>query len=89
MAIQFLTDYYTAPEKGPVKEIAKATKTGPATTILAGIGSGYESTVMSIIIIALSILASAIIWHGGQPTRLPTWHSSTSSTASLSAVSAS
>jgi K(+)-stimulated pyrophosphate-energized sodium pump len=62
VAIQFLTDYYTAPEKGPVQEVAKASKTGPATTILAGIGVGYESTVMSVIIIALSILASAIIW---------------------------
>ena len=62
VGIQFLTDYYTAPEKSPVREIAKATKTGPATTILAGIAIGYESTVMSVIIIALSILASAIIW---------------------------
>jgi K(+)-stimulated pyrophosphate-energized sodium pump len=68
VAIQFLTDYYTAPEKSPVQEIAKATKTGPATTILSGIASGYESTVMSVIIIALSILASAIIWQGyGDP----------------------
>ncbi len=64
VAIQFLTDYYTAPEKGPVQEIAKATKTGPATTILSGIASGYESSVMSVIVIALSILASAIIWQG-------------------------
>jgi K(+)-stimulated pyrophosphate-energized sodium pump len=62
VAIQFLTDYYTSAEKSPVKEVAKATKTGPATTILAGLGIGYESTVMSVILIALSILASAIIW---------------------------
>ncbi|OGO21599.1 MAG: sodium-translocating pyrophosphatase [Chloroflexi bacterium RBG_16_51_9] len=65
VAIQFLTDYYTSPEHGPVKEIAKATKTGPATTILAGLATGYESTVMSVIVIALSIVASAIIWQGG------------------------
>jgi K(+)-stimulated pyrophosphate-energized sodium pump len=64
VAIQYLTDYYTSTEHGPVKEVANATKTGPATAILAGIASGYESTVMSIIIIALSILASALIWHG-------------------------
>ncbi len=64
VAIQFLTDYYTAPEKGPVQEIARATKTGPATTILAGIAIGYESTVFSVIVIALSILASAVIWQG-------------------------
>ncbi len=64
VAIQYLTDYYTSTEHAPVKEVANATKTGPATAILAGIASGYESTVMSIIIIALSILASALIWHG-------------------------
>ncbi len=64
IAIQFLTDYYTSTERGPVKEIAKSTKTGAATTILSGLGVGYESTVMSIIVIALSILASAIIWQG-------------------------
>jgi K(+)-stimulated pyrophosphate-energized sodium pump len=62
IAIQFLTDYYTSTERGPVKEIAQSTKTGAATTILSGLGFGYESTVMSIIVIALSILASALIW---------------------------
>ena len=67
VAIQFLTDYYTSPEKTPVQEIAKATKTGPATTILSGIASGYESTVMSVIVIALSIMASALIWQGADP----------------------
>jgi K(+)-stimulated pyrophosphate-energized sodium pump len=62
IAIQFLTDYYTSTERGPVKEIAQSTKTGAATTILSGLSFGYESTVMSIIVIALSILASALIW---------------------------
>ncbi|MBI4284235.1 MAG: sodium-translocating pyrophosphatase [Chloroflexi bacterium] len=65
IVIQFLTDYYTSTEHGPVKEIAKSTKTGPATTILAGLASGYESTVMSVIVIALSIIGSAIIWQNG------------------------
>ncbi len=65
IAIQFLTDYYTSTEQGPVKEIAKSTKTGAATDILSGLGFGYESTVMSIIVIALSIMASAIIWRSG------------------------
>ncbi len=64
IAINYLTDYYTSTEYAPVKEIAKSTKTGAATDILAGIGVGYESTVMSIIVIALAIVASAIIWGG-------------------------
>ncbi|MBI4188224.1 MAG: sodium-translocating pyrophosphatase [Chloroflexi bacterium] len=65
VAIQYITEYYTSTEHGPVKEIAKATKTGSATTILAGLATGYESTVMSVIVIAISIVASAVIWHGG------------------------
>jgi len=65
IAINYLTDYYTGTDRGPVKEIAKSTKTGPATTILSGLGVGYESTVTAIIAIALSIVASALIWRNG------------------------
>ncbi|MBI2869796.1 MAG: sodium-translocating pyrophosphatase [Chloroflexi bacterium] len=64
IAINYLTDYYTATERNPVKEIARATQTGPATTILTGLGIGYESAVMAVIVIALSIIASALIWSG-------------------------
>jgi len=65
MAINYLTDYYTAPEKGPVKGVARSTKTGGATTILSGIGVGYESTVVSVLVIAISIILSALIWTTG------------------------
>ena len=65
IAINYLTDYYTSTEHNPVKQIAKSTKTGPATTILSGIGIGYESSVAAIIVIALSIIASAFIWREG------------------------
>jgi K(+)-stimulated pyrophosphate-energized sodium pump len=65
VAINFLTDYYTGADRGPVKEIAKATKTGPATTILSGLGIGLESSVGAILIIAASIAASALIWRNG------------------------
>jgi len=64
VGIQFLTDYYTSTERGPVKEIAKSTQTGAAPVILSGLSSGYESSVMSIIIIAIAIMLSALIWHG-------------------------
>ncbi len=65
ISINYLTDYYTGTDKGPVKEIAKQTKTGPATTILSGLGIGLESSVTAILVIALSILASALIWRNG------------------------
>ena len=65
VAINQITDYYTGANRGPVKEIAKATKTGPATTILSGLGIGLESSVGAILIIAAAIAASALIWRDG------------------------
>ena len=60
--IDRLTEYFTGTEGKPVKEIRKATKTGPATTILSGIAVGYESSVWSILIIAATIFASILIF---------------------------
>ncbi|MDM8001043.1 MAG: sodium-translocating pyrophosphatase, partial [Dehalococcoidia bacterium] len=65
ISINFLTDYYTGTERAPVQEIKKSTKTGPATTILSGLGMGLESSVSAIIVIAISIAASALIWRNG------------------------
>ena len=59
-----LTDYFTGTEGGPVIEINKATSGGPATTILAGLGVGYEATVWSAMVIALTILSSVLIYFG-------------------------
>jgi K(+)-stimulated pyrophosphate-energized sodium pump len=62
--IDRLTEYFTSSHSAPVKEIRKATNTGPATTILAGIASGFESSVWSIIVIAITIMTSVIIFSG-------------------------
>jgi K(+)-stimulated pyrophosphate-energized sodium pump len=62
--ISYLTEYYTAVEYSPVKETARATKTGAATTILAGFSEGMESTVLAIIVIGASILVSNLIFGG-------------------------
>ncbi len=59
-----LTEYFTSTEEPPVREIAEATKTGPATTILAGISSGLESSVWAIVAIAGS-LGVALVLGGG------------------------
>ncbi len=64
IAIDRLTDYYTSTHCKPVKDIKAATGGGPATTILAGLGVGYESTVWSAVVIAMTILASVIIYSG-------------------------
>ncbi|MBA2724356.1 MAG: sodium/proton-translocating pyrophosphatase, partial [Actinobacteria bacterium] len=59
-----LTEYFTSTETRPVREIAEATRTGPATTILSGISSGLESTVYAIVAIAAA-LGVAIALGGG------------------------
>ncbi|HEY6074560.1 MAG TPA: sodium/proton-translocating pyrophosphatase, partial [Anaerolineales bacterium] len=60
--IDRLTEYFTGTDAAPVKEIKKAADTGPATLILQGISSGFESSVWSVIVIALTIVASIFIF---------------------------
>jgi K(+)-stimulated pyrophosphate-energized sodium pump len=59
-----LTEYFTGTEYGPVREIAEATRTGPATTILSGTASGLESSVYAIIAIAIALGASLALGGG-------------------------
>ena len=59
-----LTDYFTGTEASPVREIRASTGGGPATTILSGLAVGYESSVWAAIVIALTILASVLIYSG-------------------------
>ncbi|HEX8803329.1 MAG TPA: sodium-translocating pyrophosphatase, partial [Acidimicrobiales bacterium] len=53
-----ITEYFTSTETAPVREIADAAETGPATTVLAGTSSGLESSVWAIIAIAVAIGAA-------------------------------
>lgn len=62
IVIDRLTDYFTGSEAAPVKEIKKSADTGPATLILSGISSGFESSVWSVLVIALTILASIFLF---------------------------
>ena len=59
-----ITEYFTLTETAPVREIADAAETGPATTVLAGTSSGLESSVWAIIAIAVA-LGAAIGLGGG------------------------
>jgi len=56
VAIGMLAEYYTAESKGPCRKIAKASTTGPATNIIAGLGNGMLSTALPTICLALAIL---------------------------------
>ncbi|WP_127718002.1 sodium-translocating pyrophosphatase [Halobacteriovorax sp. HLS] len=53
--IGFATEYYTAGEFNPVKNIALAGKTGPATNIISGIAVGMYSCMAPILLICLGI----------------------------------
>jgi K(+)-stimulated pyrophosphate-energized sodium pump len=53
-----ITEQFTSTERGPVREIAEAARTGPATTTLAGIAIGLESSVWAIVAIAVAIAVS-------------------------------
>ena len=64
IVIDRLTDYFTGTHYRPVKEIRDATSGGPATTILSGLASGYESAVWSVIVIAATIVAAILIFNG-------------------------
>jgi K(+)-stimulated pyrophosphate-energized sodium pump len=58
IVIDRLTEYFTGTHAAPVREIKKGADTGPATLILQGIAVGFESSVWSVIVIALTIAAS-------------------------------
>ncbi len=63
-AIQLLTEHFTSTRRAPVREIAHASLTGPATTILSGFSVGLESTVWAILAIAAAIFFSFVLGAG-------------------------
>lgn len=62
--IDRLTDYFTGTHGTPVEEITESAEGGPATTILSGLGVGFESSVWAVVVIAATIGASIIIYSG-------------------------
>jgi len=64
VAFVYITQYYTAGSFRPVREIAEASKTGPATNIISGTAVGFETTFVTAITIGIALFASH--WLGSQ-----------------------
>lgn len=57
-AFVYITQYYTESKYRPVQEIAKASRTGPATTILSGFSVGMECTGIPVIVVSIALFAA-------------------------------
>ena len=68
VAFVFITQYYTESKYRPVKSIAEASQTGPATNIIAGIGVGLECTAVPALVMGAALLSS---YYLGKSTGLP------------------
>jgi K(+)-stimulated pyrophosphate-energized sodium pump len=58
VAFVYITQYYTAGTFRPVREIAEASKTGPATNIISGTAVGFETTFVTAITIGIALYLS-------------------------------
>ncbi len=64
MAFVYITQYYTEYKYRPVKTIATASQTGPATNIITGFSVALECTAMPVVVIGAAIIASYYLGQG-------------------------
>ncbi len=53
-----ITEYYTAKEHKPVKDVANAAKTGAGTNLISGLAVGLESTALPVLVVCVAIIFS-------------------------------
>jgi K(+)-stimulated pyrophosphate-energized sodium pump len=54
----WITEYYTESRYRPVRSIAEASLTGPATNIISGLAVGMETPAIPVVVISMALLAS-------------------------------
>jgi len=59
------TEYFTSHEFSPTRQISAAGKTGPATVIIAGMGVGFNSTVVPVAAVAIGTTLAYAFAAGG------------------------
>jgi K(+)-stimulated pyrophosphate-energized sodium pump len=57
-AFVWITQYYTEYKYRPVREIAEASRTGPATNIISGLAVGLECVAAPVVVISVALMAS-------------------------------
>ena len=55
------TEYYTSYDYSPTKNVAESAETGVATTIISGLASGMQSTLLPLLMVVGAILASYVL----------------------------
>ncbi len=55
LLIGYVTEYYTSHGYRPVREVADASRTGPATNIIYGLSLGYESAFIPVIALSITV----------------------------------
>ncbi len=58
VGIGFITEYFTGTGRRPVRSIVRSSDTGPATTIITGIGIGMLSCMPVVAVLAVALLGS-------------------------------
>ena len=61
MALLYITKYYTGPGEKPVVATAKAAQTGAGTNLISGIALGMESTFISVLVVAATIMTGYLL----------------------------
>ncbi|MEM8530884.1 MAG: sodium/proton-translocating pyrophosphatase [Chloroflexota bacterium] len=57
-----ITEFFTATQYSPVKQLSHSSRSGPASNILSGIASSFEASVWSVIVSGMTVLSAVFIY---------------------------